>query len=109
MYTFQLQLEPHIQQPQYEQDTISTGASYLHVSSRASIYKPLGRLRPHSDKTPGGIFRGFEHGPSTQVLYIHIAWSKFKVYSPACALEFNAHVREAAFSAEARIRVPGTV
>ena len=66
MYTFQLQLEPHIQQPQYEQDTISTGASYLHVSSRASIYKPLGRLRPHSDKTPGGIFRGFEHGQSTR-------------------------------------------
>ena len=57
-------------------------ASYLHVSSRASIYKPLGLLRPRSDKTPGRIFSWT--WTSTQVLYtLHVKSSslqkKFKV------------------------------
>ena len=61
-------------------------ASYLHVSSRASIYKPLGWLRPRSDKTPRGIFKySAEHGPSTQVLYtlhvkVQVYKKNFKVY-----------------------------
>ena len=52
-------------------------ASYLRVSSRASIYKPLGWLRPRSDKTPRGIFKySAEHGQAHK--YCTHCMSKFK-------------------------------